>query len=229
MLKRIILSAAIIISALPATSETTETALLTNLAPVWQPYDGAEIKFEVLRKGKPFGSHNLYFDREPTGLLKVTSDVDLKVKVGPFTAFSYELDAVETWREGQLIALQGKTNDDGDKTSVDARLSGGALNVSGSAFSGEVPSGIIPSSHWNMDQIRSDAMLSTEDGSILEMNIVPKGRETLKIDGTAIEANRYLLDSDIDIDLWYDDFGRWLKLTFEARGQTIEYRLTKLY
>ena len=212
-----------------AASSSAETAIDSTVGAVWQPYDGAKIAFDVLRKGKPFGTHIVSFDKSSDGELKVTTDVDLKVKVGPFTAFRYELDSVETWQNGQLVALNGRTNDDGDKTSVRAALDESTLRVEGSAFAGTVAPGIIPSSHWNKDQIRSTEMLSTEDGSVLNMIVVPKGRETLNIAGQQIAANRYLLDSDINIDLWYDDDGRWLKLTFDARGQTIEYRLSELY
>jgi hypothetical protein len=35
--------------------------------------------------------------------------------------------------------------------------------------------------------------------------------------------------SDIDVDGWYDDQGRWVKLAFEARGQQIEYVLSEMY
>lgn len=196
---------------------------------IWQPYDGAKISFDVLRKGKPFGKHIVSFDVQDDGAFTATTDVDLKVKIGPFTAFQYRLDSTETWRDGFLTGLSGKTNDDGDKAFVSAVLANGDLTIDGSAFKGSIPAGIIPSSHWNMDQIRSTEMLSTESGEVLAMQIIPKGRETLQIGGQQIEASRFLLDSDIDIDLWYDDAGRWLKLTFDARGQTIEYRLSELY
>ena len=207
---------------------SAETSPMTEVA-MWQPYDGATIKFDVLRKGKPFGKHIVRFDVDDQGGFTARTDVDLKVKIGPFTAFQYQLDSQEIWQDGRLVALNGKTNDDGDKSFVDAELIGEDLLVDGSAFEGAVRPEIIPSSHWNINQVRSDSMLSTESGEVLDMQIIPKGRETLTIAGQTIETHRYLLDSDIDIDLWYDNAGRWVKLTFEARGQTIEYRLSELF
>ena len=61
------------------------------------------------------------------------------------------------------------------------------------------------------------------------MKVVNKGREAIKVGKKTIEANRYLMDSALDVDLWYDDDGRWVKLAFEARGQQIEYVLADLY
>ena len=226
MLKTLGASIAALALILPASAESVASE---SIAATWQPYDGAKIAFDVLRKGKPFGTHIVSFEKDETGRLQVTTDVDLKVKVGPFTAFRYRLDSVETWRDGLLVALDGRTNDNGDASSVRASRNGTKLLVKGTAFQGSAPLDIVPSSHWNIEQVRSSEMLSTEDGSVLNMTIQPKGRETLEIDGQTVEANRYLLDSDIDIDLWYDDQGRWLKLIFEARNQEIEYRLSELY
>ena len=71
--------------------------------------------------------------------------------------------------------------------------------------------------------------MSTEDGEILDVSVSEQGKEVIVAAGEEVEAARYLLDSDIDVTLWYDEAGRWLKLAFEARGQDIEYVLTKPY
>ena len=67
--------------------QAEETADLTSIPTPWMATDGAVIDFTVLRKGKPFGTHKLSFDRDEGGELTVTTDVDLQVKFGPITAF----------------------------------------------------------------------------------------------------------------------------------------------
>lgn len=195
----------------------------------WVPYDGAVITFDVIRKGKSMGTHQVSFVKTEDGDLVATTDVDLKVKIGPFTAFQYRLDSTEIWKSGRLVSLDGKTNDNGDAAFVSAMRDGETLRVAGSVFQGDIDGDIIPSSHWNIDQVRSNRMLSTETGEVLDMAVTSMGRELIEVSGEEIEANRYLLDSDIDLDLWYGDDGKWLKLTFKARGETIEYRLKNLY
>tara|TARA_R110002033_G_scaffold84818_3_gene135340 strand:- start:741 stop:1070 length:330 start_codon:yes stop_codon:yes gene_type:complete len=104
---------------------------------------------------------------------------------------------------------------------------GNVLDVTGTEYTGRIPFGILPSSHWNVAQTRASQLLSSEDGELIEINVVDKGRDTVSVGDTTVEANRYLMNSDIDVDLWYDAQGRWVKLAFEARGQLIEYVLTK--
>jgi len=195
----------------------------------WSPSAGDVIAFDVLRKGNEFGSHIVSFDKNEDGELSVTVDVDLKAGLGPITLFRYALDATETWEDGQLMSLQGSVNDDGSRESVTAELEGGALAVRGDGFSGEVDPSITPASHWNFDQVSAEKLLSVENGELIEVEVKELGRETIEAGGQSIEANKFMMDSDIDVTLWYDDSGRWLKLAFEARGQAIEYVLRDLY
>lgn len=208
-------------AAIPASAELSPKS--------WQPKAGDVISFTVLREGKPFGSHAVRFSESADGSLVATTQVSLKAGVGPVTLFRYKLDATEIWLNGQLQKVSGSVDDDGKKRSVTATRKGNALNVSGSDFKGVAPAGVVPASHWNYAQTQTGKLLSTEDGEILNVKVVNKGRETIKVGKKSIEATRYLMDSAVDVDLWYDDDGRWVKLAFEARGQQIEYVLANLY
>jgi hypothetical protein len=206
-----------------------ETAELTSMPAPWVATDGAVIDFTVLRKGKPFGTHTLSFDRGPDGQLTVTTDVDLKVKFGPITAFRYRLDSVENWIEGQLVSLSGSSNSDGRKAKVSAEIVGDQLLVDSTKFEGALPLTTIPSSHWNRLQVYQDQMLSTETGEVLDISVENLGEDTVVVDGKDIAATHYRLSSDLTVDLWYDNQSRWVKLAFEVRGQDIEYVLNQLY
>ncbi|MBK8199915.1 MAG: hypothetical protein IPK75_16335 [Acidobacteria bacterium] len=219
--KHAVLSLALLAAgAAPSLAETTAR---------WTPKSGDVVRFNVLREGKPFGSHTVKFSKDADGNLTAQTDVSLKAGLGPVTLFRYTLDATETWVDGKLVAVTGAVNDDGKKRSVKAVRKGAGLAVDGTDFKGTAPAGIIPASHWNFAQTRAGKLLSTEDGEILDVKVSEIGREQINAGGQKIEANHYRLDSAIDVDLWYDDEGRWVKLAFEARGQEIEYVLDKLY
>lgn len=210
-------------------SSAEDTAELTSLPAPWVATDGAVINFSVLRKGKPFGRHILTFDRDENDKLTVTTDVDLRVKIGPITAFRYRLDSVEEWVDGQLSSLNGTSNSDGRKSKIAAETFYDELKVESTSFKGTLPSTIIPSSHWNRLQVYQDRMLSTETGEVLDIEVETIGEDTVIVNGQEIAATHYRLQSDLTVDLWYDDQSRWVKLAFQVRGQDIEYVLNELY
>lgn len=213
----------------PALADSAPVPRPAGLEQAWTPSPGDQIRFNVLRKGNPFGSHSVTFEEGPDGALVARTDVSLRAGLGPLTVFRYTLSASETWRGGELVRVDGRVNDDGKRANVSARRQNGVLAVEGTKFSGKAPEEAVPASHWNYAQTRTGRLLSTEDGEILDVDVRRKGRETIRAGGRMIEANRYLMASDIDVDLWYDDAGRWVKLAFEARGQQIEYVLEDLY
>ncbi|WP_084396474.1 DUF6134 family protein [Henriciella aquimarina] len=219
---------------LPAAADTgaeTASGPVSASAPdAWSPQDGDTIKFDVYRKGKKgFGTHTVSFDVEEDGTFTATSDVSLKAGLGPITLFRYKLDAIESWKDGKLVAVEGETNDDGTDRFVAAEAAGNAIQVNGSAYEGQAPSGIIPSSHWNINEVFSSRILSTETGEILDVEVEKIGKETVRAGGQDVEATHYRLVSDLTVDLWYDEQNRWVKLSFTARDQKIDYVLTELY
>ncbi len=196
---------------------------------VWQPKAGDVIHFDVQRNGTDFGSHIVSFEAGAPGQMRAIVDVDLKAGIGPITLYRYALDVEEVWQDGYVQSVEGRVNKDGTRKSVFAQRRGSALSVEGTDFRGELPGDIIPASHWNIAQMQADSILSTESGEVLDITVSALGREQVGAGGTVVDARKFLMDSDIDVTLWYDDQARWVKLAFEARGQNIEYVLRKLY
>lgn len=190
----------------------------------WTPQDGEQLRFSVLRDGDEFGEHIVRFEVEDDEV-RVESDIELEVKFGPIRVFHYLHDSEEVWQNGQLVFLEGETKKEGDDYTVVAERAGDILNVNGTLFSGDIAPTITPSSHWNISQVMGERILSTESGEILDIEVSQLGEETIQAGGQSITAQRYRLVSDLTVDLWYDEAGRWVKCEFDARGQTIEYVL----
>lgn len=212
-----------------AVIEAPAATEIQNLLPIWQPEHGDEISFKVLRKGKPFGYHQVKFNATGDNGFTATAEVELTAKLGPITLYSYRHDSVETWADERLIGLTAATRKEGND--IEARANGdeSGLTVVGTNYEGTYPVDIVPANHWNVSQLYTNTMLSTEGGQPLDVVVENLGRETLEIAGTQIEATKIKLASDLTIFLWYDDDGRWLRLELTARGQLIEYVLEDLY
>ena len=89
-----------------------------------------------------------------------------------------------------------------------------------------LPPTTLPSTHWNLSQVKQSAMLNSQNGTLAKVQITPRGRETIKTANGTLEATRYTYTGDVQMDQWFDDRGRWVKSAFKASdGSTIEYIL----
>ena len=193
----------------------------------WQPRDGDRLVFDVFRDGSKFGSHVVAFRR--TGdELTVDSDVELKVTFGPLTLFHYVHDVTELWTAAALRSVAARTKKDGKWKNMSLEAFEGGLRISGAGFKGVIPSGAIPSTHWNFAEMKQSAMLSTETGAMLPMMVTDRGLERVKVGPGTIEARRFDVQSEIAASFWYDASGRWVKCAFEAQGSKVDYVLREL-
>lgn len=193
----------------------------------WQPANGDRLEFDVLRDGGEFGSHIVAFKRDGD-TLTVDTDVVLKVAFGPLTLFDYAHDVTEKYVGGKLTWVGSRTKKDGKWKTLSAQAGEGGLNVKAPRFSGLLPGKVIPSTHWNREEMSQPAMFSTETGEMLPMTVKDRGVEKIKAGGVTIDARRFDVSSELDASFWYDDQGRWVKCAFEAQGSKIEYVLRKL-
>lgn len=193
----------------------------------WQPASGATLEFDVLRDGGAFGTHIVKFTRDGEKLT-VKSDISLKVALGPLTLFEYIHDVTETYVGGRLSWVGSRTKNEGKWKTLSAQAKEGGLDVKGEAFKGLLRGSVIPSTHWNADEMKQAAMFSTETGEMLPMKVTDRGIETVKVGKGTIEARRFDVKSELDASFWYDAQGRWVKCAFEAEGSKIEYVLRAL-
>jgi hypothetical protein len=196
-------------------------------AQAWQPSDGDRLEFDVFRDGSKFGKHVVVFSKAGDQLT-VDSDIELKVALGPLTVFHYVHDATERYSAGRLISVAAKTKKDGKWKTLAADAVEGGLKVAGAAFRGLHTGLVIPSTHWNVAQMKQPAMLSTETGAMLPMQVIDQGLERVKVGAGEIEARRYFVKSELDATFWYDAQGRWVKCAFKAQGSTVDYVLREL-
>lgn len=184
---------------------------------------GDEIRFRVLRNGTPVGHHRVRF-RSDDGTVIAETEFDVRVKLVIFTAYRFEHVARDVWRNGCLVSLSARTNDNGTETSLEARLRGGNLAVRQAGDVRTIEAGIFPTTHWNVGVVQAERVLNTITGRVNEIEIVPLGREQIRAGGRTVTAQRYRYTGELRADVWYDTEGRWVKMRFSAQdGSIIEY------
>ena len=173
----------------------------------------------------------------------VTTSVDFAVKVLGVTSYRYTHRAQEVWNGNTFLSLAAQTDDNGKKYLVDVKRDAAGLKVERSAqaevvqasaaYEGFrqpvreiVPAQTLPSTQWNLRQVREQRLLNTQYGTEARIQVVPLGRETIRTATGTLQATHYRYSGDLKMDQWFDDRGRWVKGSFVAHdGSTVEYIL----
>lgn len=180
------------------------------------------LKFRVERDGTPIG-HVMERYQADGDTLRVDVFIAFQVKLAFITVYRYEHRAREIWRDGRLVRLDSITNDDGDAQRVAARAGSGGLVIEGPQGGLTAPADILPSSYWHPRFTEQSRMLDSQKGRILEFDIARVGSERIEALGRPVDADRFAMRGDIDLDFWYDSDRVWQKMAFTIKGGFMEY------
>jgi len=182
-----------------------------------------DLAFDILRKGEVIGWHTTRFS-EDGDRLNVAIEIRIKVTFAGIAVFRYEQDSHEVWRGGRLVALDSRTNDDGDKASVTARADGDRLRIEGQAGRIFLPGDAIPTSYWNHALVDATTKIDTERGTAVDLVVAPPQPDTVELDGKPTAALRYDVTGKFAMTWWYLPDGEWAKLEFRGKdGAPITY------
>lgn len=224
-LLRWFISACVFAGAASATAEPPASSDRLNISSQVDPISlyGDEILFDVLRDGEPIGNYLVRFKREG-GELQVESRANIEVELLFVSAYRLRHQALETWQDGVFTGLNASTNKDGDFSHVEARRTGESLAVTGIDGAWDADGNVLPATHWNMAQMDSPVLIHTISGKPTHVSVIDAGIESVAMGDLMRPARRFVYSGDEDMETWYDDAGRWVKLRFSAKdGSTIEY------
>ena len=207
------------------------------------PY-GPSLSFTAFRNGQEIGRHTVTFEQHGAEV-RVSTSVDFAVKVLGVVAYRYRHRGREIWNGNTFLALSSETDDNGKKYKVEINRSPSGLKVArvpkmsliqaSTAYVGFrqsgmveeiVPGPLMPSTQWNLRQVRESSLINPQYGTRAHVQVVPVGRETVRTATGSLQAMHYRYTGDLRMDQWFDDRGRWVKSSFVAHdGSTIEYIL----
>ena len=205
----------------PAAPGVAERVLLASV-----PQEGV-IDFAVFRNGDRIGHHRVTFTPRGDELI-VDIDIRLDVYVAFINFFAYHHRNREVWRAGELVSLDSTTDDNGKPNRVEVRRDGPAeVRVNGTSFSGLLAGNTLPTSYWNPATITAKSLINSQNGKLAEVTVEDLGDDRIEAAGRQIEARHYRLSGDVNVDIWYDKNGIWVKTAFKAPGDDtlISYEL----
>jgi len=182
--------------------------------------------FRAYLDDAPIGYHRFTLREQGDGR-ELKSESRFEVKVLFVTAYRYAHDATEQWRGNCLDSLTARTDDNGDRPTVDAKMEKGQLAVIRSGGSSSIGGCVMSFAYWNPQMLRQARLLNAQTGEFEAVKISALGDDNIIVRGATVAAKHYRVTGPKNpIDLWYSQSDEWLALeSTVAGGRRLRYRL----
>jgi hypothetical protein len=190
------------------------------------PGEAENRRFSVSYGGDRIGAHTISFSAA-TGQTRITTEIDLVVKMLFFTLFAFHHRSVEIWRDGRLMSLTSETAEHGETLHVTGAATPQGFRVVSKAGPFLAASGSLTSnSLWTSAVLDQDTLIDAQYGGVIGISVRKLADEQIALAGGPIRTTRYrFVTPYLAGSIWYDDSGRWVHGEFERDGARIQYRL----
>jgi hypothetical protein len=185
---------------------------------------GEEWRFRVLLDGQDVGTHTYRLEYRD-GERRVQSNAQFNVKFLFIDAYTYAHTALERWTGNCLNTIESRTDDNGDRFSVQGVRRGSRFDLAATGIRSELPGCVMSFAYWNPAMLRQGQLLNAQTGELLDVRVEPLGEETLSVRSAPVAARRYALHTPkFRIDVWYVADRQWVQLesTTES-GRKLRY------
>lgn len=182
--------------------------------------------FRAFLDDSPIGYHRFTL-LEQGARRELRSESRFEVKVLFITAYRYAHDATERWRGNCLESLTARTDDNGDRPSVDAAGEGERLAVATGRGRETIAGCVMSFAYWNPLILSQSRLLNAQTGEYEAIRVSALGEESITVRGAPVAARRYRITGPRNpIDIWYSLADEWLALeSTVAGGRRLRYSL----
>ncbi len=201
---------------------TTPSYGAENLAP-WDLYPKG-LTFDVKRNGDHVGHHSVAFKQIGKAEFHVNTVMNVTITLLSIPVYRYRYISETAWQDGQMIRLMAEQDDDGDVSGIRAVRQDQTWTITGPEVRVQSQKKLYPTNHWHAGVVTQTEVLDTLTGKITDVTITPGEVERIKAQGRSVNATPYRYTGGIEVTVWYDQAGRWVKMAFEAgEGSEMEY------
>ena len=130
-----------------------------------------------------------------------------------FSAYQYEHDNFEIWRDNCLVKIESITNDNGEHYKVSGKRVNNHFLLSRTNAANPLPDCVKTFSYWNPDFLHANQLLNPQTGEYTPVTITHLPDDTMTISGKVLNAKKYKITGEkLEIYLWYTDQEQWLAL-----------------
>lgn len=190
------------------------------------PSDAANRRFSVLHGSDRIGTHSVTHSTS-TGETRITTAIDLVVKVLFFTVYELRHRSEESWQDGRLASLRSETLEDGETLHVTGASTPHGFEVVANGIPFLAAAGTLTSNDlWTPVVLEQGSVVDAQHGGIIGVSMRKLADEQIPVAGRPARATRYrLVTPYIAGSIWYDEAGQWVHAEFERDAERFVYRL----
>ena len=187
-----------------------------------------EVKFDVIRKNKVIGSHEIRFT-ENDDVLIVETNIDIEVKVLFVSAYEFAHQSTETWISGNFTKITAHSDfEDEREYFIKGQDNNDSFLASGMDGKLELNKNILPSNFWNIDVLKQKEIFDTQKGVVRTIDVEDLGFEKIKVKKKNIKCNKFTFNASSnpkdkgpfpEYTLWYDENDELMKFQFKDEGR----------
>ena len=181
-------------------------------------------KFDIVRKNKVIGSHEINFIKNDDQIL-VKTNIDIKVKVLFIPAYKFSHKSTETWLNGNFVSIDAYTDFE-DEREYFIKGKDEENNFVATGMDGKLllDKNILPSNFWNINILKEKELFDTQKGITRTIEVKELGMEIIEINDKKIECKKFTMDASTNpkdkgpfpkYTLWYSKDNELMKFQFK--------------
>ena len=187
--------------------------------------------FKVSVDGTDRGTLTMLLSQHSDGTESMRGQAELSFNFIVYK-YRYSSSGTEVWKSGRLIQLANEADYNGDKYVVQAAAQEQELAIEVNGESQSTAADVWVTSYWNEPEAQKVgqqlSLLTADKGQMLTGTLERIGVESVAVADNTVNATRYQIRGDVEVDLWYDDERRLIRQAARESGHRVLMELTQI-
>jgi hypothetical protein len=155
----------------------------------------------------------------------VTMEARVKIRILFVTLLRLHTRGREVWRNGRMIAFEGRSEEDGETISVSAMAAPKGMMIKGPKGMANIAGPVALANPWSRAVLDAPIVIEPTSGSLLSIRAEAAGNHWIEASGRAMKARKYVVTGDMEADIWFAGDGTFSRMEFFKAGGRVTIAL----
>lgn len=150
------------------------------------------------------------------GIIRMDSQLRVEIRVLGVVVYQQDADRSEVWRDDRLVSFRSVSHKNGERLEVSGEATEKGFVVTSPSGKVLAPANVAPSDAWAVKGSGSAVMVSTESGSVENVDVSGGETTTVSIQGQLTPVRHFHVQTGMRTDKW--------EVWLDGRGVPIKFR-----